>query len=292
MDGTHVVKLLRTRQKINKQRTTIAAKSSSTKSQRRKTTKPAWQRQVMGYAKTKPLIITGGFALAVLAIASLTGAPNGTLVDRTVTTNDTCLETPDKNECTVSATPPTTEPAGTSKSPLASPTAKPTHKPRPTTPSTTPTPTPTPPAPAPAPAPAPVPTPPPATKSLYLSAVSGSYTAGSQFTVEVRVNALTEQINAAQADISYPSNLQLVAVDSTASAYDIKAEETLGSGSVTIVRGSTTPLSGDMLVTKLTFRVMAAGTGTLDVLDSSVVLSYATHTDILDNRQDLTYTLY
>jgi len=152
----------------------------------------------------------------------------------------------------------------------------------PTTPPTTPPPT------------TPPPTAPPATPSagaMYITPTSGSYKVGESFVVEVHVNAGTNAINAAQADLAYSSNLQYVSSDVSSSPLDIKAQNDGGSGVATIALGTVTPASGDILVAKVTFKVLSVGTGTIDVKDSSIALLGSNSSNMLTTRTDGSYIL-
>jgi hypothetical protein len=156
-----------------------------------------------------------------------------------------------------------------------------------TTPPTPTPPTPTPPTPTP-----PTPTPPtPTTQSIYLTPASGSYAVGSNIVVEIRVNSGTTPINAVQADLAYSSNLQYVSSDVTTSALTITAQNTGGSGIATIALGTITPVTSDQLVAKVTFKVLSAGTGTIDVKDTSLALATSNSQDIITTRLDGSYSL-
>jgi hypothetical protein len=129
------------------------------------------------------------------------------------------------------------------------------------------------------------------TKRLYVSPASGAQTVGGTFEVQVRVNSGTDEINAVEADINYSNNLEFVSVDGNGSDFAVDAQKSGGSGKVTIVRGTTTPVSGDKLLAKVTFKVLSAGTGSVDVQDSSVALSQASNTDVLSAREDGSFSL-
>jgi chitodextrinase len=128
-------------------------------------------------------------------------------------------------------------------------------------------------------------------KKMYITPPSGTAAPGTDLTVEVRVDAKDDQINAAQADIAYSSNLQFKAIDDATSDFGVNAQKDGGSGVVTIARGNTAALTGDKLLAKITFTVLAEGTGTVDVKDTSVALSAATNENILTAREDGNYTL-
>ena len=126
--------------------------------------------------------------------------------------------------------------------------------------------------------------------SIYVTSASGSYKVGDSFTVSVRVNT-SDPINAVGARLSYSDSLQFVSIDGGGSAFGIDASSTGGSGSVAIDRGTTVAVSGDQLVTKLTFKAVAAGNGSLQMLNGSQALSASTNQDVLSTRNGGTYTV-
>lgn len=138
----------------------------------------------------------------------------------------------------------------------------------------------------------PTPTPPmPTAQSLYVTPASGSFTVGSDIVVEIRAHSGATLINAVQADIAYSSNLQYVSSDISASAFSVAAQNTGGSGVVTIALGTITPVSGDQLIAKVTFKVLAAGSGTIDLKDTSSALAADDSQNVITTRRDGSYTL-
>lgn len=122
-----------------------------------------------------------------------------------------------------------------------------------------------------------------AADSIYVTPASGNYPVGTSFTVSVRENTST-QVNAVQADLAYSSNIQFVSIDASGSAFGIDASSTGGGGVVSMSRGTIVPVSGDKLVAKVTFKVVAAGKATISMQESSVVLSSSTNTDVIKSR--------
>jgi hypothetical protein len=128
------------------------------------------------------------------------------------------------------------------------------------------------------------------TNSIYLTPASGGYAVGANFTVTVRVNT-TDQVNAVTADMSYSSNLQYISIDGSGSAFGIDASSSGGGGSVSINRATITPVSGDQLVSRVTFKVLSAGTGTVSMNSSSQALSSTTNQNVVATRNGGSYTL-
>jgi len=129
-----------------------------------------------------------------------------------------------------------------------------------------------------------------AANSLYLSPASGTYTTGANFTVAVRVNT-SGDINAVGADMTYGPNLQYVSIDSNGSAFSIDASSTGGNGLVSISRATITPVSGDQLVAKVTFKALSAGTGVVTMAGSSQALSSSTNQNVLAARNGGSYSI-
>lgn len=127
--------------------------------------------------------------------------------------------------------------------------------------------------------------------SIYLAPASGSYAVGSSFTIAVRENS-GSAVNAAEANLSYPvSALEYQSIDGSGSAFGIDANSTGGNGSVNIARGTTSPVTGDQLIAKVTFKVLAITTATIQMQSSSVVLSSSTNINVVNARNGGTYTL-
>ena len=128
--------------------------------------------------------------------------------------------------------------------------------------------------------------------TMYVNPSSGSYGVGQQFTVEVRENSNSTAVNASEADMNYSSNnLQFVSIDGTGSDFGVDAQKTGGDGKIVIARGNTSPLTGDKLLAKVTFKVTGTGTGTVEMASTSVTLSSSTNGDVIANRKGASYTL-
>jgi hypothetical protein len=123
--------------------------------------------------------------------------------------------------------------------------------------------------------------PPPPT--VYLNPASVVLGANGTFTVDVRENSSTTAVNAVQANFSYPTGLlTFVSIDTTGTAFSIQAENTGGSGQVKLGRGTTTAVTGDQLVGKVTFQAGATGgAATLAFVSGTALVSSTTNQDIL-----------
>jgi chitodextrinase len=114
---------------------------------------------------------------------------------------------------------------------------------------------------------------------------------GQNITVDVRINVGTETVNAVQADLSYPADrLEYKSVDATGSAFSVEAPTTASGGKLSIARGSTTPVTGDVLVAKVNFTVLS-GTGSAGITfdTTSVILRSSDSTSVLGNTAGTTF---
>ena len=126
---------------------------------------------------------------------------------------------------------------------------------------------------------------------LYLQPSSVTIAPGTSFSVPVRLNTNGVNVNAVQADITYPSNLlTLESINTSGSAFALDVVNTGASGNISIVRGSFTPVSGNnLLVATMNFKAITAGTATLKFLDSSAAVNSST--DSLTSSPDTVLTI-
>jgi hypothetical protein len=116
---------------------------------------------------------------------------------------------------------------------------------------------------------------------LYFTPSGTQAQPGSLVNVTIREESLSTPVNAVQADVLYdPNLLEYVSTDGTASAFGIAAPITRGTGVVSIARGTITPVTGDQVVAKLTFR-LKSGSSTLSFRSTSAVLDSNTNASIL-----------
>lgn len=95
--------------------------------------------------------------------------------------------------------------------------------------------------------------------SLYLSPRDGSVGEGSSFSVQVRLSADGEKVNAVQANLSYPADkLFLLGIDFSQSAFEVEAETLSSNGLIKIARGQIEGISGDKPVATLNFKPKSA----------------------------------
>jgi hypothetical protein len=117
------------------------------------------------------------------------------------------------------------------------------------------------------------------TAKAYLSPSRATLSRNATLTVEVRIDSGGELVNATQVSLVYPADkLELVgAVDYAGSVFEISAEETIGSGSVHLVRGTTQPKKGNLLFAKLVFRArFGVGKPTISILKAKTFIVRST----------------
>src|SRR5262245_27365953 len=101
--------------------------------------------------------------------------------------------------------------------------------------------------------------------SLYLSPASASVVKGNTLTVKVYENSGSTEVNAVQANLTYPTSLLTYKSYSSSSAFSIEAENPSGNtGSLHFSRGNITPRTGVQLVVTVLFQA-AASSGTANV---------------------------
>ncbi|MDX1766309.1 MAG: cohesin domain-containing protein [Candidatus Saccharimonadales bacterium] len=112
-------------------------------------------------------------------------------------------------------------------------------------------------------------------ESMYLSASKSTVYKDQTVDISVRMNSGTTNVNAVQANLSYPSSsLQFVSI-SPASTFEIQAENSGGSGSVAIGRGTLSPKSGDKLIATVKFKALKSS--------GSATISYTAGSQLVDN---------
>jgi chitodextrinase len=131
--------------------------------------------------------------------------------------------------------------------------------------------------------------------TMYLAPSTMNVNIGDTVTVGIRENSVTDLVNAVEADIRFDANkLQYVGVDETGSAFGLVAATAVSTGSVNIARGvngGTAAVSGDQLVTTVTFKALAAGSVPVTFAATSVVVRSSDSTNVLAATLPTTFTL-
>jgi chitodextrinase len=134
-----------------------------------------------------------------------------------------------------------------------------------------------------------------ASASMTLIPSATSVNIGDTVSITVRENSSTDTVNAVQANVSYDTTrLQYLGVDDTGSAFGLVAATTNSNGVVSVARGvqgGSAPVTGDQLVTKINFKVLAGGSAPLTIAAGSAVVRSTDNVDILVNKTGTTLTL-
>jgi len=131
-----------------------------------------------------------------------------------------------------------------------------------------------------------------ASASLYLSPSSGSVAQGNYITISVRENSGSESVNAAQVNLSYPSNLLSFVSITSSSAFSIVAQNSGGGGSVSIGRGALPAVSGIQTIASVRFKALTnSGKATVSINGSSSVVSANSNTNIATSLVGGSYSL-
>lgn len=132
--------------------------------------------------------------------------------------------------------------------------------------------------------------------SLYLSPSTSSRTVGIQFNVTVGVNSGGVAINAAQATVSFPTNiLEVTGVSKsgTFSLWPIEPSYSNARGTVSFAGGAPNPgyngTAGSLIT--ITFRGKATGTASVTLGSASVLANDGHGTNVLTSRGSGTYTI-
>jgi hypothetical protein len=126
------------------------------------------------------------------------------------------------------------------------------------------------------------PTPP----AVYTTTPGSFLAPNTNFSVQIRENSGTTTVNAIQANLSYPTGLlTLVSVDLTGSAFGTTAQNTSGSGAISLglgTCGGCAAVSGDQLVATLNFKTAATGgAATVAFTSGTLLVNSTTNTDLL-----------
>lgn len=156
-------------------------------------------------------------------------------------------------------------------------------------------------APCPTPQSCPSPTPGGRTARLYLKPTQQLLPRSQEIPVEIHANSNFHDpshnwsMNAVQANVTFdPTQLTVVRTDFTNTAFQLEAENTVGTNVVRIGRATTTPIVGDALVGVIVFKPTATGlletSPAIDVTTSEID-SDITHADIMQSAGSATYNI-
>ncbi|MBP7821219.1 hypothetical protein KA043_03930, partial [Candidatus Saccharibacteria bacterium] len=119
--------------------------------------------------------------------------------------------------------------------------------------------------------------------NVYLSPTTQPLQANQTFQVQVRANSGTTNVNAVQADFTYPATLiDIVSIDTTTSAYQTQAVNNGAAGNVSIARAQIGGLTGDKLVAIVTFKAKTTGGNVnLSFINGTELISSSSNANIL-----------
>ncbi len=128
---------------------------------------------------------------------------------------------------------------------------------------------------------------------LYLTPASGGYSNGATVSVTVKENSYSTQVNAVQANLTYPTGqLQFQSINTSSSAFTTTLQSTGGSGSVQIGVGSLgNSVTGDAIVAVVTFTVIGTGFAQIQFAAGSGIAQTSDSTDICKKQTGSSYTL-
>ncbi len=129
--------------------------------------------------------------------------------------------------------------------------------------------------------------------TISLSPSSTTVQTGGTFEVSVFVNSGSEAVNAAQVNLSYDaSKLQLSNLNTTSDSFNIDTTPDLSNGSIKMGSGVISPVSGNQLFMKATFKALASGSATVQVANGSVITRASDSSDVWNgNKQSASFSI-
>jgi hypothetical protein len=122
----------------------------------------------------------------------------------------------------------------------------------------------------------------PPAPTIYFNPPSQTFSVGSTFTIDIRENSGSATVNAVQANFSYPSDkLTFVSADGSASPFTTEAQSIGGNGQVSLARGVVGSLTGDQLISKITFKVNITGVANLSFVNGSALIDSTSNQNII-----------
>jgi hypothetical protein len=123
---------------------------------------------------------------------------------------------------------------------------------------------------------------------LLVSPSTGSYSTGQTFTVNIQVDPSGDSVNAVEADLTFDKTvLSVVNVSKTGSVFSLWTTEPAFSntaGTITFGGGSPTPFSARSTLLSVTFRTLAAGSGSVSFGTASALAADGRGTDVLEGK--------
>jgi chitodextrinase len=130
------------------------------------------------------------------------------------------------------------------------------------------------------------------TATISLSPASSNVSLGSSFTVTIVENSGTTAVNAVQANLSYDqTKFQFVSVDTSTSPFTLTAQSSGGNGTVNIAIATSTPVTGQQTVAKVTFTAIGLGSTPIDFAAGTGIADATNNTDVLGTSTGGSYTI-
>lgn len=129
---------------------------------------------------------------------------------------------------------------------------------------------------------------------VLMAPATGSYSVGQTFTVSVLVAPAGASVNAVEASLKYNPAVLSVVSFAKGSAFSLwTTEPTFNNtaGTFTFGGGSPAPFTAQSNLVSITFRTLAAGSGSLAVTNASVLAADGRGTDVFKNGSTGTYTV-
>lgn len=130
---------------------------------------------------------------------------------------------------------------------------------------------------------------------ILMAPATGNYSVGQTFTVAVRVSPAGSSINAVEAGLKFnPAVLSVVSVSKDGSVFSLWTTEPTFSntaGTITFGGGSPAPFTAQSNLLNVTFRTLAAGSGSLSVSNASVLAADGRGTDVFKNGSTGAYAV-
>lgn len=114
--------------------------------------------------------------------------------------------------------------------------------------------------------------------TMTLSPASKTLNPGDSFDVAIYEDSGGDQVNAVQANLSYPSNLTFVSVAPNEAEWPVQAQNSGGGGLVKIGEGVIGNLTGKHLVATVTFKAASAGTASVAFAAGSAIIRSSDNT--------------
>lgn len=129
--------------------------------------------------------------------------------------------------------------------------------------------------------------------NLSIVPASAKISASSDETFQVWEDSLGDQVNAVQANLSYPADkFDFVNIDSSNSAFGVTAPSNGGNGTITIARGTVNPVVGKQLVASFTLKpTVSSGKASIDFTSGSAIERSTDNQNTLQQTYGGTYTL-